>query len=211
MLMKTNLLGSAFTTLVGRTDLHMEASVRAATLSQERKMQVQGPPWVTLLRPPSGSLQSFFNSSVRVLNSLRSVQWETSKLQKSSRKMTCRRMNGGLSMYFRLFWDEHPSQFITNSFHFLLPIDELPWKTLNYIIFLLWFFHYTVTKGILKSLLCLPETVPHLQNIKRVVNTLFKRNITCFIVTKDEVTEQWFSTCESHPFGDQMSPFTRVT
>lgn len=98
----TNLLGSAFTTLVGRTDLHVEASVRVVTLSQERKMQVQGPPWVTLLRPPSGSLHSFFNSSVRVLNSLRSVQWETSKVQKSSRKMTCRRMNAELSISFRL-------------------------------------------------------------------------------------------------------------
>lgn len=211
MLMKTNLLGSAFTTLVGRTDLRMEASVRAATLSQERKMQVQGPPWVTLLRPPSGSLQSFFNSSVRVLNSLRSVQWETSKLQKSSRKMTCRRMNGGLSMYFRLFWDEHPSQFITNSFHFLLPIDELPWKTLNYIIFLLWFFHYTVIKGILKSLLCLPETVPHLQNIKRVVNTLFKKTLLASLSPKMKLQSSDSQPVSHNPFGDQMSPFTGVT
>lgn len=164
--MITNLLGSAFTTLVGRTDLHVEASVRAVTLSQERKMQVQGPPWVTLLRPPSGSLHSFFNSSVRVLNSLRSVQWETSKVQKSSRKMTCRRMNGGLSIYCRLSLAEHPSQLITDSSHFFLPVDELPWKTPNYIIFLLWSFHYTVTKGIPKSFSCLPETVPHLPKHK---------------------------------------------
>lgn len=42
----------------------------------------------TLFSPPSGSLQSSFNSSVRALNSLRSVQCEMSNVQKSSRKIT---------------------------------------------------------------------------------------------------------------------------
>lgn len=48
---------------------------------------------VTLFNPPAGSVQSFLSSSVRVLTSLRSVQWGMSKGHKSSRKMTCRKTN----------------------------------------------------------------------------------------------------------------------
>ena len=53
----------------------------------------------TLFTPPSVSLQSSFSSSVRALNSLKSVQCDMSSVQKSSRKITCRKMSEALSVH----------------------------------------------------------------------------------------------------------------
>ena len=55
---------------------------------------------------------------------------------------------------------------LTNGCHPVLPAGELPSKTPSYIIFLLWFSRYIVTKGIPKSLSCVPETAPHLPKHK---------------------------------------------
>lgn len=143
------------------TEWYVSLHMVTAFLRGDTK-QVQTPARGTLFSPPSGSLQSSFNSSVRALNSLKSVQCEISNVQKSSRKITYRKMNEALSVHLRLC----PLPPLTNGCHSVLPVDELPLKTPNYIIFLLQFSRYTVTKGIPKSLSCVPETVPHLPKHK---------------------------------------------
>lgn len=91
-------------------------------------------------------------------------------------------MNKALSAHLRLCLRvqvTNPLLPFTKGCHFVLPVDELPLKTPNYIIFLLRLFHYTVIKGIPKSLSCLPETVPHLPK-HRENSVLHGRNITCW-------------------------------
>lgn len=141
-------------------------STRAVTVSQERKIRFKG----HLESPCSGLLQGHCTASSTAL-------WGCWTLLGvcSGTRLKCRSLAGrwpagewieSLVYTSDYLWAKYPSLLITNSPHFLLPVDELPWKTPNCIIFLLWSFHYTVTKGTPKSLSCLPETAPHLPKNK---------------------------------------------